>query len=92
MNISNHTIMKFLLSTILTVVLLGAISAQDESIYLHYHINPTLINPAAAGFDQGHELFINARGQFAGFQGNGSPNSYALNSMEECQRLLVLEL
>ncbi len=79
MNISNYTIMKYFLSTIFCVVLLGTINAQDESIFIHYHINPVLINPAAAGFDQGHELFINARGQFTGFDGDGSPNSYAIS-------------
>lgn len=79
MNISNHTIMKYFLSTIFCVVLLGTLSAQDESIYIHYHINPTLINPAAAGFEEGHALFLNARGHFTGFDGDGSPNSYALS-------------
>jgi len=79
MSISNHTIMKHILSTILCVFLLGALNAQDESIFLHYHINPVLLNPAAAGFDEGHELFLNARLQFTGFEGGGTPNTYALS-------------
>jgi len=77
MSISNYTSMKYLLSAFFSVILLGSINAQDESIYTHYHLNPVLINPAAAGFNEGHEVFLNARVQFAGFE--GSPKSYALS-------------
>ncbi len=69
--------MKYLLSMLVCVVLFGALRAQDESIYNHYHINPVLINPAAAGFNGTNELFLNARLQFTGFE--GSPKSYALS-------------
>lgn len=79
MYISNHTIIKYILSVIFCVAFVGFINAQNESIYRHYHINPTLINPAAAGFDEGHRLFLNARGQFTGFAGDGAPNSFALS-------------
>ncbi len=79
MSISNLTTMKYILSTIFCVFLLGALNAQNESIFLHYHVNPTLINPGASGFSEGHELFLNGRLQNTGFDGGGSPQSYALS-------------
>jgi len=77
MSISNKNPMKYLLSTLMCVFLIGNLAAQDESIYTHYHINPVLINPAAAGFNGANEVFLNARLQFAGVE--GSPKSYAIS-------------
>jgi len=77
MSISNYKTMKYILSALMCLAFIGIMEAQDESIYTHYHINPVLINPAAAGFDDHHSVFLNTRLQFAGFE--GSPKSYALS-------------
>jgi len=54
------------------------LSAQEEAIFSHYTINPTLINPATAGMDQeNHQIFLNLRSSWAGFP--GSPKTYSLN-------------
>ena len=77
MSISNYKTMKYLLSALICIAFTGIMQAQDESIYTHYHINPVLINPAAAGFDDHHNVFLNTRLAFTGF--DGSPKSYALS-------------
>ncbi len=52
--------------------------AQEESIFSHYTINPVLVNPAAAGFDEDyHNVFLNLRSSWAGFP--GAPNTYSVN-------------
>lgn len=43
------------------------LSAQDEAIFTHYNLAPILINPAAAGFEETHQIQFNARGQWIGF-------------------------
>jgi len=77
MSLSIHKKMKYILSAFACLFFLGLAQAQDESIYTHYHINPVLINPAAAGFNDYHEVFLNTRLQFTGV--DGSPKSYALS-------------
>ncbi len=49
--------------------------AQDEAIFMHYTVNPILINPAAAGFNESYNLQLNARAQWTGFK--DSPKTYA---------------
>ncbi|GJM35367.1 MAG: hypothetical protein DHS20C18_43680 [Saprospiraceae bacterium] len=49
--------------------------AQDEAIFMHYTVNPILINPAAAGFNESYNLQLNARAQWSGFK--DSPKTYA---------------
>lgn len=51
--------------------------AQEQSAFTHYHINPVLINPAAAGLSGDHNIFLHARNQWSGFP--GAPNTYALS-------------
>ena len=51
--------------------------AQEQSAFTHYHINPVLINPAVAGINGDHEVFLHARSQWAGFP--GAPKTYALS-------------
>lgn len=52
--------------------------AQEEAVFMHYMINPLLINPAAAGFDQTqHNVFMNVRSAWANFP--ETPNTYSLN-------------
>lgn len=52
--------------------------AQEEAIFSHYTINPTLINPSTVGMDQdNHQIFLNLRSSWAGFP--GSPKTYSIN-------------
>ncbi|MCB0571901.1 MAG: PorP/SprF family type IX secretion system membrane protein [Phaeodactylibacter sp.] len=50
-------------------------SAQDEAIFSHYIITPVLINPAAAGFNDAHQIQLNARAQWTGFV--DAPKTYS---------------
>jgi len=53
-------------------------TAQEEAIYTHHAFNPVLVNPAAAGFNDGyHNLFLNFRSAFTSFP--GAPKTYALS-------------
>lgn len=54
----------------------GAHAQQDETIFKHYYLNHNLINPAAAGIGEGHELRLNVRNEFSGFP--GAPQTYAV--------------
>lgn len=51
--------------------------AQDEAIFSHYHLNPILINPAVAGFNETHHLQMNLRNQWTGFP--GAPSTYMIS-------------
>lgn len=50
------------------------VSAQDEAIFMHYIVSPILINPSAAGFNEGMTAQLNARAQWTGFE--DSPKTY----------------
>lgn len=52
-------------------------NAFDQTVFMHYTINPMLINPAATGHAGVHQVFGNFRSQWTGYP--GSPNSYGLN-------------
>lgn len=58
-------ILHFLPITLLCC--LGSLQAQDEAVFSHYNLNPVLINPAAAGFDDVHQILFNARAQWTSF-------------------------
>ncbi len=68
---------------ILTVLILGfstQSSAQEEAVFNHYHINPLLTNPGAAGFDKDeHNVFFNLRNQWSGFEGTPKTYSFSYN-------------
>lgn len=66
---------KYLLLTIITFSLCQWVAAQDEAIFSHYNITPILINPSAAGFEDNHQLQLNARAQWSGFA--DAPQTYA---------------
>ncbi len=67
-SIKHPTMKKFLLLiTLASIFALGA-NAQEEAIFNHYNISPILINPAAAGFYDAHQLQFNARAQWTGFE------------------------
>ncbi len=53
------------------------LSAQDEGIYRLYYTNPSLINPAATGFNNAHNINLNGRSSFAGFA--GTSRNYSIN-------------
>lgn len=55
---------------------LNTLSAQDAAIFSHYHINPILINPAAAGFDETQSIFGTFRASWSGFP--DAPNTYGV--------------
>ena len=69
--------MKKLIIFISIVFAAQIVSAQDEAIFAHYHINKTLINPAFAGSNNNHEIFLHAKAQWTGFP--GAPKTYALS-------------
>jgi len=55
----------------LLILLIGAgylASAQNKAVFSQYHISPVLINPAAAGFFEQHQVQFHARAQWTGFQ------------------------
>ena len=64
----NYPIMKNILLFFGAAILLSLqLKAQEEAIFMHYTINPILINPAAAGFNETYQLQFNARAQWTGF-------------------------
>jgi len=69
--------MKKLILAVSMLFAFGYLAAQDEAIYTHYHLNPTLVNPGATGFKGHSTVHMNARLQWTGFP--GSPESYALS-------------
>ena len=70
--------MKKIFILLLFVGMVQMAQAQDEAVFTHHAFNPTLVNPAAAGFDPGtHNLFLNFRSAFANFP--GTPKTYALS-------------
>jgi type IX secretion system PorP/SprF family membrane protein len=67
--------MKKILLLLSGLLLLQMAYAQDEAIFGHYMITPVLINPSAAGFNNTHDLQLNARAQWSGFA--DAPKTYA---------------
>ncbi len=52
-------------------------NAQNEAIFNHYILNPILVNPAVAGFEDFHKVHANARIQWVGFD-QGAPETFAV--------------
>lgn len=69
--------MRKLFLLFISILAFHSLSAQDEAVFMQYHVNPVLINPAAAGFDEVHNLFLNARTQWTGFP--DAPKTYTVN-------------
>jgi type IX secretion system PorP/SprF family membrane protein len=67
---------KLILSIIAFATIAVTAKAQDEAIFSHYVINPMLINPAYAGFNDNVQIFGHLRNQWTGFQ--NAPKTYAL--------------
>ena len=56
---------------LLILLIIGACylaDAQNKAVFSQYHISPVLINPAAAGFFEQHQVQFHARAQWTGFQ------------------------
>lgn len=68
---------KNILLTISALLVCLLSYAQEQSAFVHYHINPVLINPAVAGQSGDHQVFLHARNQWSGFP--GSPKTFALS-------------
>ncbi len=49
----------------------------EEGNQIHYAVNPVLLNPAATGFKDQHQIFMNMRAQWVGFA--GAPQTYNIN-------------
>jgi type IX secretion system PorP/SprF family membrane protein len=70
--------MKKIFILLLFVGMVQLVKAQEEAVFTQHAFNPTLVNPAAAGFDAAHHnLFLNFRSAFSSFP--GAPKSYALS-------------
>jgi len=62
--------MKNYIHALITIILIGMsqmAQAQDETVFAHYTINPVILNPAATGFDETHQILFNARAQWTSF-------------------------
>ncbi|PHN06879.1 PorP/SprF family type IX secretion system membrane protein [Flavilitoribacter nigricans] len=68
--------MKNLFVLIICLLSFWSLSAQEEAINQHYLINPVMLNPAAAGFAELHQLQVNARVTWTGF--SNAPKTYSL--------------
>ncbi len=54
----------------------GNTTTTLSTVFSHYHLNPILINPAVAGFNEYHTLQMNIRNQWTGF--DGAPKDYLI--------------
>lgn len=59
--------MKKLLLLIPLLALAFFAGAQNRAVFNQYHLSPILINPAAAGFYEQHQVQFHARAQWTGF-------------------------
>jgi type IX secretion system PorP/SprF family membrane protein len=67
---------KYLLLIAAAFAVQTAWSQEQSAVLSHYHISPVLINPAYAGFNDGHQLQMNVRSQWTGFP--GAPKTYGV--------------
>ncbi len=66
--------MKYILSTIIALLMTISLSAQEEYIFNQYFLNPGTINPGAVGFDGNHNILFNYRNTWSGFP--DAPKTY----------------
>lgn len=71
----NSIKMRKIFLLLISIFAFQFLSAQDEAIFMQYQVSPILINPAAAGFDDSHNLNLHMRTQWTGFP--GAPKTYA---------------
>jgi len=67
---------KIFFTLISGLYFLAAANGQEQAVYHHYQVFPTLVNPGSAGFDNSHTFLINARSSWTGFP--GSPTTYTV--------------
>lgn len=67
--------MKNIFLLIICLLSVWTLSAQEEAINQHYIINPIMLNPAAAGFGNVHQVQVNARVSWTGFE--NAPKTYS---------------
>lgn len=67
---------NFIIPIIMVCFAINLGAQQDETIFKHYYLNHTMINPAASGINGAHELRLNVRNQFSGFP--GAPKTYSV--------------
>lgn len=69
--------MKKLILLIATAFIIHTAWTQEQSaVFSHYTINPILVSPAVAGFNESHQIHMNVRSQWTGFP--ESPKSYGI--------------
>ncbi len=67
--------MKNIFILFVTLFVINSAYAQEQgAVFSHYFLNPVLVNPSVAGFDDMHKLQMNIRNQWTGFP--ESPKSY----------------
>ena len=66
--------MKKLILSLMLVISMVSLKAQDESVFMHYTNSPTLINPAHAGFQEQFQALFNF--EISGLV-SGSPFTYS---------------
>jgi len=59
---------------------LGKVEAQYEGIFKHYLVDPTLINPAYAGFSDKYQFFAHYRSDLSGFPGAPQDIDLSINA------------
>ena len=70
--------MKHYLPLLFLVVFCTGVRAQDATIFNHYVQNPVILNPAAVGFTDEYQVFINSRLAWTGFE--DAPKTVALRA------------
>ncbi|TVR79620.1 MAG: type IX secretion system membrane protein PorP/SprF [Saprospirales bacterium] len=68
---------NIIISCIMMIICFVPLNAQEQVDYTQYHLNPVLINPAAAGLHNGHHMMLNYRNNWSSF--NGAPRAYTLS-------------
>jgi type IX secretion system PorP/SprF family membrane protein len=69
--------MKKLILLIAVVFSFHTVWSQEQSaVFTHYTVNPILVSPAVAGFNENHLIHMNFRSQWTGFP--ESPKSYGI--------------
>jgi type IX secretion system PorP/SprF family membrane protein len=68
--------MKKLLSILTFSLAVIAASAQEQAVYSQYQVFPILVNPGYTGFEEKHQVLVNAHASWLGFP--GSANTYTL--------------
>jgi type IX secretion system PorP/SprF family membrane protein len=67
--------MKNFYLLIICLLSFGVLSAQEEAIFQHYLVNPIVLNPAYAGYNNIHQVQLNARVSWTGFE--NAPKTYS---------------